>query len=353
LKEGESVRSNKNNLRGGLDVKRIALVTAIVFMAFVLVVGFGCDNPAPAPAPAPEPITLKAISYKVKTSSPIPDYIELIDRINQRAKGELIIEYLGGTEVVDMAEQPEAVKTGVVDMNIMPGTRFAGLLPVAYSLPVTSLSPMVERSGGYYDYMVEQFKTGNMFYLGRNGQFWFYLATNKAVEKPQELAGQKIRSSSTYNPFVKALGASPVSMKSGEIYLGMERGVVDGYIQPIVGLVDRSLPEVTDYLIDHYFYEGSNPAMVLNLDSWNGLPKHLQDLVMDTTIEFEKEKYPLMEKNSKEARQTAIDQGMEPIKFSTEDAKWYRDLAYSAYFDNMKGKVSPEAFAKVMELLKR
>jgi TRAP-type C4-dicarboxylate transport system substrate-binding protein len=308
---------------------------------------------ARSPAFAAGPIKIRAVSYKATGSFTIDTYVGLIDRINKRAKGELVIDYLGGTEVVPSKDQPEAVKNGVIDMTVQPGSRFAGLIPESLVLVATSLSPMKERENGLTGFMVERFKTVNMFYLGRNAQMEFYLALNKKVARPQELAGLKIRSSSTYNPFVKALHASPIKMHSGEIYLAMERGVVDGYIQPILGLDFRKLYEVSDYFIDHPFYEGSNPVVVLNLDTWNKLPQHLKDLMTNTIKEYEVEIFEVSKVQNEKAKQKAIKFGMKPIKFSPKDAKWFRDLAYDAYFEGMKKKVSPDSFSKLMKFLGR
>ena len=305
------------------------------------------------PASAAGPIKIRAVSYKATGSFTIDSYVGLIDRINKRAKGELVIDYLGGTEVVTSKDQPQAVKSGVIDMTVQPGTRFAGLLPEALVLVATSLTPMNERENGLHDFMVERFKAINMLYFGRNTQHNFYLALNKKVGRPQGLGGLKIRSTSTYNPFVKALGAVPVKMHSGEIYLAMERGVVDGYIQPILGIDFRKLYEVSDYFVDHPFYEGSNPVVVLNLDVWNKLPQHLKDLMINTIKEYEVEIFKASKVANEKARQRAMKFGMKPIKFSPKDAKWFRDLAYDAFFKDMKRKVSPASFSKLMKLLGR
>lgn len=345
-------------------MKRL-LVTGLLLMVFILVWGFGCAKPAPSPTPAPAPpakpaapppavkaVTLKAISYKAPGSFVVDTYQELLKRITDRSKGELIIDFRGGPEVVAGADQPEALRKGVIDVLIQPGTRFAGLFPEALALPVTSLSPMRERENGFYAFMDGKFNSVNMKYVGRTVQNWFYWFTNKKVEKPQELKGQKIRSTSTYNPFVKAIGATPIAMDNTEIYAAMERAVIDGYITVVEEPIEFTFYEVTKYLIDHYFYDGSNVVTVMNLDVWNRLPRHLQDLVTNTTIELEKEMVPKCEKIAVDARQTLISKKVTPIKFSAEDAKWFRDLAYSSYYADMKAKVSAESYTKLMELLK-
>ena len=326
----------------------------IIYGMVCLVVSFLMSlGVVPTQAFAAGPIKIKAVSYKSKGSFTIDTYIGLIDRINKRAKGDLVIDYLGGTEVVTSKDQPQAVKSGMIDMTVQPGTRFAGLLPEALVLVATALSPMKEREGGFYDFMVERFKTINMFYFGRNTQHDFYMAISKKVASPQGLRGLKIRGSSTYNAFIKALGAVPVKMHSGEIYLAMERGVVDGYIQPMLGIDFRKLYEVSDYFIDHPFYEGSNPVVVLNLAVWKKIPQHLKDLMINTIKEYEVEIFEASKVQNGKARQKAMKFGMKSIKFSPKVAKEYRDLAYDASYKNMKKKVNPVTYSKLMKFLGR
>lgn len=364
-------------------MKRIAIVTSLILLVSILVWGFGCTQTAiapsptakptapvapttapapkptaaPAPAPAPAPVAkgtvLKAISYKAPGSFVIDSYQEWVKLVTERSKGELVIEYRGSIEVVPQNDQPEAIRKGVIDVLIMPGSRFAGLFPEALSLPVTSLKPAEERSSGYYAFMDEKFKTVNIKYIGRVTANWYYLFTNKKVEKPAELKGQKLRSTSTYNPFVKALGATPASIDNAEVYSALEKKVIDGFVTTVEEPIELSTWEVTKYIVDHFFYEGYNPVTVMNLDVWNKLPKNLQDLVISATVDFEGQKYPASEKIAVDSRAELIKKGMTPIKFSAEDGKAFRELAYSSYYDDMKTRMSAESFNKIMGFLKK
>jgi len=96
-----------------------------------------CTTTEPSPSPTSEPIELSAVSF-------LPDYVEgvdaflmLIDTINERADGELIIDYLGKGEVIGELEQGPAVEKGIVDIAWLPGSYYEGIVPgakaVAYS----------------------------------------------------------------------------------------------------------------------------------------------------------------------------------------------------------------------------
>ena len=209
----------------------------------------------------------------------------------EQAKGELIIDYIGGPEVIASREQYEAARVGVVDMAFTPTQHYISLVPEANILPISHLMPWEEREVGIHDLMVEVHKKINLYYLGRTifGEPWtsFFFWTNVRVETPYDLAGQKFRALSLYLPFMQELGISPVTMSLGDIYTAMDRGLVDGWAAtPGTGLRFH-LDEVTKYVIAHGFYQ-SNATVKMNLDTWNSLPKHLQDLMIKVQIEAER-----------------------------------------------------------------
>ena len=80
------------------------------------------------------------------------------------------------------------------------------------------------------------------------------------------------------------------------------------------------LAPVLPYAVDHGIYSDNN-AIIINMDKWNSLPKHLQDLMIESMKEVEREIPPESRGVFAKHRQGMLDAGMEFIKFSPEDAK--------------------------------
>ena len=87
-------------------MKRLLLITVIVLMASVGVLGH-FEKPALA-----APIKLGAVSALPSMVDPFKPLTMLIDKVKSRSKGELIIEYKGGAEVVAPPDQAIAVRKG-------------------------------------------------------------------------------------------------------------------------------------------------------------------------------------------------------------------------------------------------
>lgn len=76
------------------------------------------------------------------------------------------------------------------------------------------------------------------------------LTTSKAVTKPADLTGLKIRTIPTpmYLAALRMMGANPTPMTFGEVYTGLQTGVIDGFEQAPSIVVAERFYEVTKHL---------------------------------------------------------------------------------------------------------
>ncbi len=270
-----------------------------------------------------------------------------IERVNERSKGELTIKLLGGPEVIGEWDQPEAVRTGVVDLIMHYGdaTRLLG----AYATQYTYLTGPEQRETGLYDLVAEMFREQNIAYLGLGagfGRLWMF--TSVPATTPYDLSGHRFEGHPAWNEFLDALGISGVILPGEDLYAAMEQGLIEGFITNSSTVLFLSIYEVTDYLIYHPFYRTQN-KFLLNLDSWNRLPPHLQQLLMDVVIELEPEQRDRDATLDEEWIQALFDAGMEPIEFSPADAKWFTDTAYDSMWEKIL-RVHPVRGPRLKEL---
>jgi len=278
--------------------------------------------------------TLKLVTFLPKGDVNMTAFMALVDDINKKAGGELEIKYIGGPEAVPGFKQFEALRNGVVDMIFGCESYYGRQVTGGAYTHLSRLNPAQEREVGYYDLRADIMKKQNVHYLGRAEYgVWFQIFTNKAVQKPQELKGQKIRVSATYEPFVKKLGAVPVTIPGSDIYTALERGTIDGYAWSALGNVQMGWVDVCKYILEPRIYEMNIEALV-NLKTWESLPDNLKKLMTDCMIENEKKYTPIMADIAEKEFQEMQKRGMKVISFSPEDTKWYVDLAYEAGWDD-------------------
>lgn len=308
---------------------------------------------APAPAPAAKPIVLKGVSFLPLFLTANASIIRYAETVNERANGELIIDWIGGPEAIPPPDQPEALRTGTVDMLMTCTPYYEAVLPEAVGLHLSEYTAIEERESGFHDLLVELHKEKmNAYYLGRTQIYApFYMFTNFPVKKPQDLANYTCGGTALWMPFMRALDMVPVHTMVQDLYTSLERGVIDSYVLPGLTAEECGLVPVSKYLINHGFYETNNLTVTVNLDVWNQIPKHLQDLMNEVMIELEPWELEFWYTCNKEGLKRMRDAGVEFVEFSPEEGKWYRDLAYSSSWEDFEAKVSPEMLANLKAVM--
>lgn len=300
-----------------------------------------------------KPFTLKAVSFLPKHDINMSGWWPLIEDINKKAKGDLIIKFVGGPEAIPGFKQFEAVKNGVVDIIFGCESYYGRMVSGAAFTHLTRVTPWVERRNGYFEFRSNLLKKFNIHYLGRpENNVWFHVFTNKKIKRPQELKGQKIRVSATYEAFVKKMGVAPVTLSGKDIYTALERGTIDGYAWAVMGNTVKNgqgWTEVCKYILKPRIYQMNIEALV-NLDTWNKLPKYLQDVMTNCMIENEMKYSGVLNKLAEDEYYQMQKEGMEVIGFSSEDTKWYIDMAYEAAWEDVI-RQSPEIGKKARKLL--
>ncbi len=325
--------------------KRVSFI--FILLGFFMVTFIGSEVGS-------QQIVLKAITAFPKqhlNNDPVPLFIEAV---NKRSGGRLKIEWLGGPEVMGAFDQVHAIKAGTIDMNLYyPWAYMKSLMPEAEAQGLSELSAWEERKSGLFELWTEIFaKRVNAKYLGRlHSDVTFHVFCNKKIEKIEDFKGLKIRVMPLYIPFLKALGASPVTMPPPEIYTAMERGVVEGFMWPRVGMISWGLQEVTKYMILPGVFQ-MEPATMINLDRWNKIPKDLQEIIMDEIQKYEYigtiRNYKLVEKEER-IREKA---GMKNIQLPPKDAEKFVHTAYEVTWQEII-KAAPEYGPKLRKAMSR
>jgi TRAP-type transport system periplasmic protein len=280
-------------------------------------------------------IVIKGITAFPKNHSNVDPVQLFIDRVNKRAAGRLRIDWVGGPEVIQTFDQIHALKAGTMDMLLYyPFGYMKPLMPECWAKGLSKLSAWEERKTGAHELWQEIFaKRVNAQYLGQlHSTLPFTIYTNKPVAKLDDFKGMKIRVMPLYIPFIKALGAAPITIPPTEIYTSMERGVVDGFMWPREGMASFGLQEVTKYMLDLPLFQ-VEPATMINMNKWKTIPKDLQDMIMEVMQDMEyvgTMRYLMLDQKESEVKKAA---GVKQITLSPEEAAKLVKLADDVTWD--------------------
>ncbi|MBE9572244.1 MAG: TRAP transporter substrate-binding protein DctP, partial [Proteobacteria bacterium] len=110
------------------------------------------------------------------------------------------------------------------------------------------------------------------------------IMSKKPVRNLDDLKGLQLRASGMVAQALKALGAAPVGMPKPQISEALQKGVVLGDVSSLEGLMDFKYAEMCKYvtMMNGPIYPF---AVVMNMDKWNSLPKDVQKVMDNLSVE--------------------------------------------------------------------
>jgi len=302
-----------------------------------------------------EPIKLNYVSFVAMASKfHFQKFKEgFIDKVNEKAKGELEIVVRGGPETVKPYDLGMSVQRGVIDMANVPTSFFETLVPGADATKISDYSATEEREISAYQMIADMYKEAGLHYLGRGeatDSGFFFLFVNKPIEKKEDFKGLKLGGSTAFHGFYKNLGASVSTVPLPEYHSALERGIVDGIVTSLSVGLQFGLHEVSKYIVSPGMYR-SNVVSVMNLKKWESLPENLKKLITDCMVEYEKS-FMVFERGFRnQGLETAAKSGVNVIKLQGDMADWYVQLAEKSAWDDEMARFSKERIQKIKSKL--
>jgi TRAP-type C4-dicarboxylate transport system substrate-binding protein len=225
---------------------------------------------APSAHALAQEVTLRAANAFQEGTYYARNFERFVKKVNEEGKGLVQINYVGGPKAIPTFELANALRGGVVDLANTTTSFTTGVVPEGVALNYTTLTMAQLRRNGAFDYLNKLFQDKGLYYYARAAEgFPYHIYSNRRIEKA-DLSGLKLRSTPIYREFFQKLGATVVQTAPGEVYTALERGVVDGYGWPLVGIFDFGWQEKTKYRLEPGFYS-VEVGVVFNLNAWRRL----------------------------------------------------------------------------------
>jgi tripartite ATP-independent transporter DctP family solute receptor len=184
------------------------------------------------------------------------------------------------------------------------------------------------------------------------GEIGFRQITNnvRPIVTPADFQGMKLRvpGSPTRMLTFETLGATPVTMNFGEVYLALQNGTVDGQENPLADITARSLHEVQKYIsISNHVY--TPVTLVMNAAKYDSLTDEQKVLVKEAAQAAAEEMRALGTEKDKEL--LAMLEAYEGVDLNEIDRAAFLEAAQPLYKEI--GTIAGEALAqKVLAAVK-
>jgi tripartite ATP-independent transporter DctP family solute receptor len=279
----------------------------------VVAIGIACGvlgtGGWPAPALAQTPIVMKVATVNAGESPRNSAAYEFAKVVGEKSKGRIKAEvYINNQLARGEGATLEGIQLGTIDVAPVGSAPIGGVFEPAYlPLDLPFLWSTREQVWKVMDGPIGQELFKKMeakgvkgFCFGGGWGFRNMQSNKRPIYTPDDLKGQTVRvqESPIYVSMMKQLGANPVPMPWGEVYLAMKQGTVDAMESPVFTVVSDKFYEVTKYysLTKHTYPPIS---WFTNLKKYQALPPDLRQAMdeagkaacaMDRKAELEKEK---------------------------------------------------------------
>jgi tripartite ATP-independent transporter DctP family solute receptor len=210
------------------------------------------------------------------------------DQLRERSGGRIDITVFHSAQLGEERDVLEQVQLGAAEMTRVSASPVSEFVPDwgAFSLPyLFDDSDHLWRflEGDYAAQMLEDLRDGGYVGLAYYdaGARHFY-TTDRPVNTPDDLSGLNIRVQPGAIPadMVEAMGGSPVTMDFGEVYSGLQTGVIDGAENNEPSYVSTGHYEVATY----FTLDGHTrvpEVLLINADLWDSLSAEDQQLIRE------------------------------------------------------------------------
>jgi len=248
--------------------------------------------PTTSAAPAAKVYNLKYSHEQAVTAYySVYGHIPYAQAIEKATNGAVKITIYDSSTLSTSQQLWSNIKAGTVDM----GWLFTGYYPGQFSYAEASTLPFMFPNaavGGKVTWQIynkypeiqAQFKDVKVLATWTTEPY-FIVSRSKFYKTVADFTNAKIRiPGGPPTDFIKAMGASPLSMGMPDVYMNLKNGVFDAAPVPAEAYLGFKIYEVAPY-VTYVPTVAMYHAIIMNLNVWNSFPKTVQDQIMSVSGE--------------------------------------------------------------------
>lgn len=279
--------------------KKVFLVFLSVILSISLVLA-GCSAPSPSTtstqttSPAettkPQVYTIKVSGFGPPGHTNHTIMVNANKMLEERSNGRIKIDFFPTESLVKMADTPTALRDGVIGIGFsMPsylGDAMSPVfdvvtLPFLWDVKKIQEDKLKKGPGSWHDYNQPAWNRNGMQLIVWTTQQYTQMVSRKPVHKLEDFNGLLVRTASAATPWMKALGATVVSMPGPDVYEALMRGTIDAALAGDFSVMAaEGQAENCGYFIELDAYAGYWPV-VMSKKLYDELPTDLSKLIDD------------------------------------------------------------------------
>jgi len=252
--------------------------------------------------------------------------------VMEKLKGKVKVEIYPAGQLYSDKDMMTALPSGAVDMGVVTNDMWTGLVPGLMGLQLPLFyddrphwwRTMDGKAGAILKQELEKAGVKLLHFMDYGG---VEMTTKFPVRKMEDLKGKKMRGfGETTVKYLGLLGSSPTFMGGGEMYMGLQKGVIDGTLSGTTSFYDRKIYEVTKYVTIGPHMFTTYPVLV-NLKKWNQLAPDIQQAMLEVAPQVQPWARKEAEKKDLECLELLKQKGMEIYTLPPDEKRRWRDAS--------------------------
>mgnify|MGYP004586768645 CR=1 FL=1 len=271
----------------------------------------------------------------------------IADKVEELTNGQVKFNFLGGSEIFSGGAGAEAVMSGALDAVFTAADYFTGFVPEAAAICASDMTYAEMLASGGIDYINGIFTKHGvrlLYVVDEVGISGTQLFTNSIVSSLDDLKGMSIRTTGTVQGnILTALGCTPTPLGLGEIFTGLEQGLIQGYCGPAYLGGAMGFFEYSKCVISTEIARGGS-SLLINEDVWASIPADLQMLLTDSLSEVNEAEVALYSEYVANNQKALTDAGGQIVELSEEDSDELSALCMSYAWDGIESSVDADTY---------
>ena len=216
------------------------------------------------------------------------------DHMKEWSGGKINIEVYPYGTLGTTGDINELAQMGVVEFVFSDHAWISSFVPQAQALALNYIFPTEKvpqvldwmvQNGDFMPLMMKSFRQKDLVPLSIMFEGWQWVTSKKEIKSLEDMKGLKLRlmSSKLLVEDYKAYGASPTPMSYGEVYSGLQMGLIDAQVNPLFAINSMKFYEVQDY-VTQLKSEPFIGIPTANKKFFDGLTKEAQEEMLNFWI---------------------------------------------------------------------
>lgn len=264
------------------SINRVILVLVFLVVLFTMVV-----------SAVEAPIILRWSSHDPPTGIIGPVIANWLDEIERQTDNKVKIQAYWGGALFSMLESLKSVADGVADISFVYPDVYPKQLAAVQVFQLIPWGPIEWESKRYvyqkcYEEIPafkEELKSWNQRPILTLCGLPLAFCSRQPLTGIDDMKGKKWRAASKWNlEYLKNAGAIPTSIPSADVFMALQTGTLDGTLTNIDGMyMNKQHEAAPNVLATRELWMATPWYYTINLDTWNSLPKEIQEGILEAS----------------------------------------------------------------------